>query len=777
MKLVIAEKPSVARAIYPVLGANTKRNGYTEGNGYIVSWCFGHLVGLLYPDDYCDKWKGKWSFSQLPMIPEQWKFKINSKCEEQFGILKKLLNDKNVDEVICATDADREGECIFRYVYNMAKCSKPVSRLWVSSLEESAIRDGFAKLKSSAAYDDLFYAGFSRLKADWLVGFNGSRLFSVRYNSRLNLGRVQTPTLAMIVKRDYDVKNFVKQKYFTVVIDCDRFKAETERIDDEGAADKILEKVKGKLASVTDVKKETKTVNPPKLYDLTTLQRDANKQFGYTAKQTLDYLQALYEAKLSTYPRTDSQFLSDDMEQTAADMVKTVYSVFPDFGTAPETLDVKRCINNKKVTGHHAILPTSNIAGADLKALPDGQNNILMLISSRLILATAEPHKYESVKVKLGCGGVDFTSIGKTIIQNGWKAIEEKVKAKLKNKNTDVDENDENTGNNLSDCANGKEYAVKAAEKSEHWTSPPKPYTEDTLLSAMEHAGMENYDDDTEKKGLGTPATRAAIIEGLVTNGYSERKNKQITATEKGVNLIEVVPTEVKSPKLTADWEMQLQQIEHGEYSAYDFISSIEEFIKEICEKYGSIAENSALSTKPVGKCPKCGSNVIELPKFYVCEKGKENCGFGLAKMICKKTISENQIKKLLETGSTDEIEGFVSSKTGKKFAASLILKEDKTVAFKMPDYSASTSEAIGKCPKCGQDVVKGRFGFHCKGNCGMFLAKVYGKELTEEQLKKLLSGKQISYTVSGKKTIVLPEWVENNYNGKTNYQWKTERG
>lgn len=687
MKLVIAEKPSVAKAIAPVLGAVTKKNGYTEGGGYIVSWCFGHLVGLKFPNDYGEKWAGKWSFEQLPMIPDDWLFKINKDCDEQFGILKKLMNDKNVDEIICATDADREGECIFRYVYNMAGCRKPVKRLWVSSLEESAIKDGFAKLKSSSEYDSLFAAGFCRAKADWLVGMNGSRLFSVRYAAQLNTGRVQTPTLALIVKRDHDVKNFVKQKYYTVVIDCERFKAETERIDDESAAEKILEKVKGKPARITDVKRETKTINPPKLYDLTTLQRDANKQFGYTAKQTLDYLQALYEAKLSTYPRTDSQFLSDDMEQTAADMVKTVYSVFPDFGTAPKTIDVKRCINNKKVTGHHAIIPTSNIAGADLSSLPDGQKNILMLISARLILATADPHKYESVKVNLDCGGVGFSSGGKTIMQNGWKAIEEKVKAKLKNKNTDADESDESADNNLSDCANGKEYDVKAAEKSEHWTSPPKPYTEDTLLSAMEHAGMENYDDDTEKKGLGTPATRAAIIEGLVTNGYAERKNKQITATEKGVNLIEVVPTEVKSPKLTADWEMQLQQIERGEFSGEEFMKGIEFFIKELCAKYSSSAANSTFS-KPT-----------------------------------------------------------------------------------------APADALGKCPKCGNEVKKGKFGFYCTGKCGMFLAKVYGKELTEAQLKNLLSGKQISYTVSGKKTIVLPEWVENNYNGKTNYQWKTQRG
>ncbi|MBE6873205.1 MAG: DNA topoisomerase III [Ruminococcus albus] len=777
MKLVIAEKPSVAKAIAPVLGAETKKNGYTEGNGFIVSWCFGHLVGLKFPNDYGEKWAGKWSFAQLPMIPDEWLFKINKDCDEQFGILKKLMNDKNVDEVICATDADREGECIFRYVYQMARCRKPVKRLWVSSLEESAIRQALSNMKPMSDYDNLFYAGFSRAKADWLVGMNGSRLFSVRYAAQLNTGRVQTPTLAMIVKRDHDVKNFVKQKYYTVVIDCDSFSAETERIDDESAAEKILEKVKGKPARITDVIKETKTVNPPKLYDLTTLQRDANKQFGYTAKQTLDYLQALYEAKLSTYPRTDSQYLSDDMQQTAADMVKTVYSVFPDFGTVPDSVDVKRCINNKKVTGHHAIIPTSNIAGAELSSLPDGQRNILMLISARLILATADPHKYESVKVNLDCGGVEFTASGKTIMQNGWKAIEEKVKAKLKNKNTDADENDESVENNLSDCVNGKEYAVKAAEKSEHWTSPPKPYTEDTLLSAMEHAGMENYDDDTEKKGLGTPATRAATIEGLVLHGYAERKGKQITATEKGVSLIEVVPNEVKSPKLTADWEMQLQQIERGEFSGDVFMQGITDFVRQLVSTYSERAENAALARRfpVVGVCPKCGGNVYSAPKAYFCEKGKEACGFGLAKTIMDKNISEAQFKKMLEKGSTDEIEGFVSKKTGNKFSAFLVMKEDKSIGIKLPEKV--DNPPIGKCPKCGNDITLGKFGFYCKGKCGFFPGKVFGKALTEDQLKTLLSGKQISFASKGKRTVVLPQIEQHEYEGKVSYQWKTAKG
>lgn len=682
MKLIIAEKPSVAKGIAPVVGAKSKKDGYIEGNGYIVSWCFGHLVRLFFPNDYGGAWAERWSFDSLPMLPDTWKFKVSDDCKEQFEVLKKLMQDDSVDEIICATDADREGECIFRYVYLMAGCRKPVKRLWVSSLEESAIQDGMANLKEGSAYDNLYQAGFCRAKADWLVGMNGSRLFSVRYRDRLNLGRVQTPTLAMIVKRDYEVAHFIKQKYFTVGLNCGSFVADSERIDDENKANELIAKVVGKTAVITELKKEIKTVNPPKLYDLTTLQRDANKQFGMTAKQTLDALQALYETKLSTYPRTDSQYLSDDMEQTAVDMVGKVFAKFPQFGE-PQTVNVKRCINNSKVTGHHAILPTANIEGADLTKLPDSQRDILLLISSRLILATADPHKHETVKVTVNCEGADFTATGNTVLENGWKSLETNVKAALKSKSTD-DEKDKDNAKALPELTQGQSFENVTATKDEHWTSPPKPYTEDTLLSAMEHAGQDEYDDDTEKKGLGTPATRAGVIEGLVLHGYAERKGKQITAAEKGVNLIAVVPDEVKSPKLTAEWEMQLQQIERGQYAADTFMNGITDFVRSICEKYGA---------------------------------------------------------------------------------------EDSSVTFRKPQA------ALGKCPHCGADVRKGQYGFYCTGKCGMYLAKVYGKELTESQLTKLLSGKQISYTVNGKKTIVLPEAVENNYNGKTSWQWKTERG
>ena len=666
MKLVIGEKPSVARALSAVLGTNTKKDGYVEGNGYIVSWCFGHLVGMRFPDEYSKEWATRWNFSQLPMIPDKWLFKTSDSGKAQFDVLKDLMNDSRVDEIVCATDADREGECIFRYVYNLIGCHKPVVRLWVSSLEESAIRSALSKMKPMSEYDNLFSAGFCRAKADWLVGMNGSRLFSCRYRDRLNLGRVQTPTLAMIVKRDYDVEHFVKQKYFTADLALNGFTVSSERIDDEQAANALVSACNGSTATVSVVKKEVKTVYPPKLYDLTTLQREANKAYGYTAQQTLDYVQSLYEGKLVTYPRTDSQYLTDDMLQSTLDIVNIIGNVY-DFGTVRNP-DIARCINNSKVTGHHAIIPTVNIATADLSALPEGERNIHRLISDRLLCASAQPHKYEAIKVTVSCGGTEFTASGKCVLDNGWKAYA-------------VNLNPDKEDKPLPDVSEGQTFTAQAS-KGEHFTSPPKPYTEDTLLSAMEHAGQADYDENSEKKGLGTPATRAGTIEGLVAHGYAERKGKQLISTEKGRRLISVIPDEVKSAGLTAEWEIKLQQIERGQYSHDSFMGEIEEFVRGICGKYGSV---------------------------------------------------------------------------------------DDSVSF-------GGADSIGNCPKCGKSVIKGKYGYYCSGKCGMNVAKVYGKTLSDSQIAGLLNGKSTSYTANGKKTTVLPEVVSNDYNGKTYYQWKTKR-
>ena len=627
--MILCEKPSVSRAVSPVVGANKTNKGYVEGSGYIVSWCVGHLVGLKFPNDYGNGWEQRWSFSQLPMIPDKWLFQVTESTKAQFNIIKSLMSRDDVTEIICATDADREGECIFRYVYNMAKCRKPVMRLWVSSLEESAIRSALGKMKPMSTYDNLFYAGYSRARADWLVGMNGSRLFSCRYGGRLNIGRVQTPTLAMLVKRDNEVKHFIKQKYFTADIACDGFTLSSERIDDEAVVDNMIVKFSDKPVTVKSVKREVKTVNAPKLYDLTTLQREANKLYGYTAQQTLDYTQSLYEKKLVTYPRTDSQFLSDDMEQTAYDVLR-LCNTYLGFNIV-HTPDLQKCINNKKVTGHHAIIPTSGIATADLDGLPTGEKNILHLVAVKLLCASAPAHKYEAVKVVAECNGTEFSTTGKTVLEIGWKRY---VKP-------DKDEEKALPTLTVSQVLTG------SLSKGEHFTSPPKPYTEDTLLSAMEHAGQDEYDEDSEKKGLGTPATRAAIIESLVKNGYAERKGKQLVPTDRGIDLVSVVPDEVKSAKLTADWEMKLQQVEHGQYSADSFMSEIEQSVREMCRKYGEV---------------------------------------------------------------------------------------DKSVS----SFSDGTHEIAGKCPKCGADISKGKFGWYCVGKCGMNVAKVYGYSLSDAQINSI---------------------------------------
>ena len=663
--LIIGEKPSVSRAISAVVGASSAHKGYTEGNGYVVSWCVGHLVGLKFPNEYGNGWDQRWSFSQLPMLPEKWQFRVTDSTKAQYELLKKLMNRVDVSEIICATDADREGECIFRYVYNMVNCKKPVKRLWVSSLEESAIRKALTTMKPMSAYDNLFNAGYARARADWLVGMNGSRLFSVRYGGKLNIGRVQTPTLAMIVQRDAEVNGFIKQKYSTADLNCGEFILSSARIDDENVAESLVSACNGKSVTISSVKREVKTDKAPKLYDLTTLQREANKAFGYTAQQTLDYTQSLYEGKLVTYPRTDSQFLSDDMAQTALDVAKLCDTYFG-FGIS-HTPDISKVINNSKVSGHHAIIPTSGIATADLSSLPSGEKNVLTLIATKLICATAPAHKYEAVKLTGICNGTEFTATGRTVLEMGWKAY-----AKQSDK-----KNEEKA---LPAVSEGQTFTV-VASKGEHFTSPPKPYTEDTLLSAMERAGNEDYDEDTEKKGLGTPATRAATIEALVKNGYVERVGKQLKATDKGKELITVVPDEVKSPKLTAQWETRLQQVEHGDYSEISFMQDIERFVKAMCSNYGVKDESVSLASQ--------------------------------------------------------------------------------------------YHEPIGKCPKCGGDIISGKYGFYCKVKCGMSVGNVYGVKLSSAQVKYLLNGKSTSIFTKGRRSVIYPEIEETTYKGRTYFQWK----
>lgn len=772
MKLIVAEKKSVGETIAKVLGAKTQKNGYIEGNDYIISWCQGHLVGLALPDSYGEQYENFWTFDNLPIIPQEWQFVTDSGKTKQLKILKDLVYDNSVDEIICATDAGREGECIFRYVYNYLGCRKPVKRLWISSMEDSAIREGMNKLQPDSNFDNLFAAGLCRAKADWLVGMNGSRLFSNRYKAVLNIGRVQTPVLAMIVQRDYDIAHFVKQKFYNVSLNCGDFFAISERFDDEGKALEVAKKCGGKTATVTDVAKEIKTVNPPKLYDLTTLQREANRQYGYTAKQTLDYLQSLYEAKLTTYPRTDSQYLTEDMEQTALDMIQTVQQVIPEFNLGITTPNVKRCLNNKKVSDHTAVIPTAEIANADLTALPVGEKNILFLVAAKLLIATSEPHKYEAVKITVDSEGYNFYANGKTVISNGFRGVESHIKSKLKG-NSENDETSEKE-TKLPEVIKGQTFEHASSTITSGYTSPPKAFTEDTLLKAMETAGNTDYDEDSdvEKKGLGTPATRADIIESLEKRGYIARDKKKIIASEKGINLIGVVPNEVKSPKLTADWEMYLQNIEKGQASPDSFMNKIEILVRNLTQTYAEVVECDDFAKPSLGKCPRCGKNILEGKQNYYCESGKDGCGFIVWKnpKYPNTTVSAKQMAELLTLGMTSLN---AVSKSGSNYTANFTLED--TGKYINLVFADSENTSLGKCPKCGGDVINGQYGFHCKNKCGMNLAKVYGKVLTELQLKNLLDGKQISFTANGKKTVVLPEVFENNYQGKTYFQWKTK--
>lgn len=679
MKLVIAEKPSVARSIAAVLDADEKKSGYIQGSSYLISWCVGHLVSLAPPEQYDSRYgESPWKFENLPITPANWQFSLEKATKAQFDVLKELMFRSDVSEIICATDAGREGECIFRYVYNFAHCNKPVKRLWTSSLEESAIRQGFAELKDDSEYDRLFEAGYARAKADWLVGMNATRLFSIRYRTFLSVGRVQTPTLAMIVDRSHKVTNFIKEKFYTVDLYCGDFIASSERIDDHQMANSLSALCNGKSAVIAEIKREKKTSSPPKLYDLTTLQREANRLCGYTAQQTLDYTQSLYEQKLVTYPRTDSQYITEDMEQTALSMVKTVCACFNQFAGYVNEPNIKRCINNSKVSDHHAIIPTEQLCKLHISSLPSGERNILMLIATRLLLATSEPHLYESIKITVDCESHNFIASGKSVTQIGYKALEKVVKHCFKS-SKGVSEDEESSFK----IPTVSKYNSVAAKVSEHFTAPPKQFTEDTLLSAMETAGNNDYIDgsDIEKKGLGTPATRAGIIETLVKRGYISRDGKKLIPTDRGISLINAVPDEVKSPKMTAEWETALQSIERGTESANSFMSGIENYTRHLVSAYSSTVETSdfAVSRQFIGVCPKCGRKVVSYPKSYSCSSGKDGCGFVIWKTIAGKSISQAQAEKLLNNGRTDLIKGF-ASKTGKSFNARLKLNPDTSV-------------------------------------------------------------------------------------------------
>ena len=674
MNLVIAEKPSVARSIATVIGADEKQNGYWQGGGYLVSWCIGHLVSFAEAGQYDEKYC-KWRYEDLPILPQPWQFIVPDEKKQQFEVLRALLNRPDVDSVTAATDAGREGELIFRFVYQMAGCTKPVKRLWISSMEDAAIREGFANLRPDSDYDALYQSALCRAKADWLVGINATRLFSVLYHKTLTVGRVQTPTLKMLVDRDAKILRFQKEKYYTVGIQSGSLKADSGRIASMDEANTLKSTCAGTSAICTSIKRERKAEQPPKLYDLTALQREANRLFGFTAKQTLDYAQQLYEKKLLTYPRTDSQYLTEDMGQTAQHLVSDLLGLLPFAQGLDLTPEVGRILNSKKVSDHHAILPTAEFVKQGFTGLAESECKLMNLVCSKLFCAVAAPHEYETVTAVFSCAGNEFTAKGKTVLVPGWKEIDQRFRATLKA------DTEEEVLNALPELAEGQNFSV-TTDISEHFTSPPKAYTEDTLLSAMERAGAEDMPEEADRKGLGTPATRAAILEKLVQMGFVQRKGKQLVPTKDGINLAVVLPESLTSPALTAEWENRLTEIAKGNADADEFMAEIEAQVRQLVKTYSCISadkQNLFQSERVIiGKCPRCGENVYEGKKNFYC--GNRGCQFVMWKNDRffeqrKKAFTPKIAAALLKNGKA-KVKGLYSEKTGKTYDATVLLAD-----------------------------------------------------------------------------------------------------
>ena len=702
MILVIAEKPSVAQTIAAALGVKNKKDGYIEGCGspvatskgqrsleaptepggetrYLISWCVGHLVQLSEAATYGEQYK-KWSYDSLPILPEKWQYTVSKGKEKQFNILKELMHRADVSEVVNACDAGREGELIFRFVYEVAGCKKPIRRLWISSMEDAAIKAGFASLKDGREYDALFASALCRAKADWLIGINATRLFSCLYGKTLNVGRVQTPTLKMLTDRDAAISHFQKEKYYHVRLDLSGADAASERISDKAEADALKGACEAGKAVCVSLTREKKTAAPPKLFDLTSLQREANRIFGYTAKQTLDLAQSLYEKRLLTYPRTDSSFLTDDMGGTAADIIALLCEKLPFMAGADFTPEIAKVLDSKKVSDHHAIIPTMELAKADPDALPESEKNILTLAGARLLFATAEPHIYEAVTAVFSCAGTDFTARGKTVLAEGWKELERRYRATLKDK--PEAEDGENEDVTLPELSEGQGFPNPAAKVTEHTTTPPKPHSEASLLSAMERAGNGDTDPDAERRGLGTPATRAAVIEKLVNSGFVERKGKQLLPTKDGNNLVCILPDVLTSPKLTAEWENNLTQIAKGAADPEDFMQRIEGMARELVKTYASVLDGKQdlfKAEKPeIGKCPRCGSPVHEGKKNYYCSN--RDCAFAMWKNDRffderKIAFSPKIAAALLKSGKVN-VKKLYSPKTGKTYDGTVVLAD-----------------------------------------------------------------------------------------------------
>ena len=684
-KLIIAEKPNVAQSIASALGASSRADGFYEGNGLLVSWCVGHLVSPMDAGGYNEYFK-KWRYDDLPILPEPFRYVLAPGKENAFENLRALMDRSDVDTIVNACDAGREGELIFRLVYEMAGCRKPILRLWISSMEDSAIREGFSDLRPGTDYEALYQSALCRQKADWLVGINATRLFSVLYHRTLNVGRVQTPTLAMLAERDAKITLFHKEKYHLLRLMLDGAEAVSEKFTDSAAAEQAAAMCKGATVTCTSVTKEQKKEQPPKLYDLTTLQREANCLFGYTAKQTLDYAQSLYEKKVLTYPRTDSRYLTSDMAETASCVIHLAAKVPPFDGISNFFPLVEAMISDKDVSDHHAIIPTMEIEKADLKLLPVGERNLLLLVCCKLLCASAEPYVYEAVTATFDCGGQSFTAKGKRILSEGWREIDRIFRAFLKEKPADGD------GDTLPDFTKGQTFGGAEVSVTEHFTQPPKPYTEDTLLSAMENAGKEDTPEDAERKGLGTPATRAAIIEKLVTAGFVERKGKNLIPTKAGINLVTVLPEPLTSPMLTAEWEQKLTKIARGSTDTDTFMDGICTMVQEIVSTYSCISEDGKKLFAPekevIGTCPRCGQPVYEGKNNFACSD--RSCGFVLWKndrfwTSRKKELTKKMATDLLKKGRTN-VKEMWSEKKQAAYDAAVILDDTggKYINFKL---------------------------------------------------------------------------------------------
>ena len=681
MRLVVAEKPSVAAALAAALGVKNKKDGYIEGCGYLISWCVGHLVELAEAAAYGEQYK-KWSYDSLPILPQPWQYTVFKDRQKQFKILKDLMRRSDISEVVNACDAGREGELIFRLVYHAAGCDKPFSRLWISSMEKSAIKKGFAELKPGEAYDALYASALCRAKADWIIGINATRLFSVLHGKTLNVGRVQTPTLKMLADRDAAITSFKKETYHIVRLDVGGAEAASERISDAADAEALKTACEASQAMCVSVKRERKTEQPPRLFDLTGLQREANRIYGYTAKQTLDLAQALYEKRLLTYPRTDSNYLTDDMGDTAVHIAALLVGKLPFMKGAAFTPDIARTLDSKKVSDHHAIIPTMELAKADLAALPESERNILTLAGARLLFAAAEPHVFDAVTAVFSCADTEFTAKGKTVLCDGWKELERRYRATLKGK-PDAEGDEENERIlDVPTFAEGQSFDSPAARVTAHDTQPPKPHTEASLLSAMERAGSADIDPDAERRGLGTPATRAAVIEKLVKGGFVERKGKQLFPTKDGTNLVCVLPDSLTSPQLTAAWENNLTQIAKGNADPAAFMQGIEAMAQELVKTYASVlGEKQELfktEKTEIGKCPRCKSPVYEGKKNYYCSN--KECGFTMWKndrfFEERKTVFTRSIAAALLKSGKVKVKKLYSPKTGKTYDGTVLLAD-----------------------------------------------------------------------------------------------------